>query len=488
MRMSNKRLLFTGLLTLYFSLNALAEMTLIQGNAFYYRGKPIEVHRYLDLFTFESEPVGQGEIPGDGSFRFEIDIPEVGLYLIKIGKVNAHLFIEPGEEYTLVIPEPQEMDRFSPAKDVFVLPEVFEAQSKLNYYITELEKDLNRFTIEHTYLLPTPGQLRRTADSVITTIEQEYQKVEIPYFKAYFHWRMAEFEITTVHTPRSVYKKYFATESPAFDQLSFSHAFAMLYEGYMNPHSVRKFNDSLQSAIARADYESALGWLSSDPLLQREDYRNLVFATELYELGRKREYPLGTVLALTDSVIMNVSEPEIIEIAKNARNLLIYLAPGTPAPDFTFADVVGNHYRISEYKGRHIYVQFFTKFTPETLREMSLMKVLKEGYGTDIAMFSLSTEESLRSLRETSEKHDFDWFFGKLMMPESTVDAYDLRAMPAYFLFDEELNLMQSPAPPPGSRIERTFAKLWEAKHPNKGMPFKLQPPPVDEEDGANAP
>ena len=115
------------------------------------------------------------------------------------------------------------------------------------------------------------------------------------------------------------------------------------------------------------------------------------------------------------------------------------------------------------------------------------MKVLREGYGADIAMFSFSTNESLKRLREIPKKHDFDWFFGKIGSPDKVKEDYDLRAMPQYFFIDEELKIVQHPTPPPGSSIERKFAKIWNEKHPNKAVPFKLQPPVLEESDMGQA-
>ena len=162
---------------------------------------------------------------------------------------------------------------------------------------------------------------------------------------------------------------------------------------------------------------------------------------------------------------------------------MLKLAPGTRAPNFVFADVVGNLYRISEYEGYYIYIQFFDEFNSESLRQMSLMKVLREGYGADIAMFSFSTSESLKRLREIPGKHDFDWFFGKVGSPDQVMEDYELRALPEYFFLDEELKIIKSPTPPPGAKIEKQFAKIWNQKHPNKSVPFKLQPPPIHEDD-----
>lgn len=461
-----------------------ATETLIQGNAFTYRGKEIEIHRYLDLFTFQSEAIVSQDISDDGSFKFTIDVKNTGIFLVKIGKIHAHLFVVPGDQYTLVIPEPSEEDRFNPAKDIFIQPEIFESTERLNYQITKLEHIINSFFIDNTtdsYRLRSGGGIKSLADSLIPDLKQQFADVELPYFQEHMHYRLAEFELNTRHSRSSVYAKYFKDNKPAFDHLSFANAFKIFYNDYMSPRSTLRFSDSVESSINKADLSQLQSYLSSDPFLSQPEFLELLIVTELYELGREKIYPSTIIISLLDQVLESTTSSEISTLVADSKEILLRLAPGTRAPDFVFADVVGNLYRISEYEGSHIYIQFFDEFDSETMHQMSLMKVLREGYGSDIAMFSFSTSESLKRLRDIPSKHDFDWFFGKVGTPDKVVNDYELRAMPEYFFLDDNLNFICSPTPPPGGRIERMFAKVWNEKHPNKMMPFKLQPPTVED-------
>ncbi|MEZ4721245.1 MAG: hypothetical protein R2813_05140 [Flavobacteriales bacterium] len=463
-----------------------AKPTLIQGNAFSYRGQELEIHRYLDLFTFATEKLDSIKIPQDGNFKLTVEVKETDLFVIKIGKVHAHLFVEPGDQYTLVMPEPLEMDRFNPAKDVFVQPEVFEANFRLNYHITELEKAINDFFISGTsssYELRAGGNLRQRADTIFPKIKKEFSSVESPYFQTYMHFRFAEAELATRHSRKSVFENYFQKELAAVRQLSFANAFGLMFNDYMSPKSTLKFSDSLEIAISFGQYQTIQELLKTDWMLERQDFRDLVMVTELHELGSEKRYPLSTILDLLDQCIATSKTEGVVQVAKDSRKSLLKLAPGTRAPEFIFADVLGNLSRISDFEGRYIYIQFFKTFDSETMRQMSMMKVLKEGYGADIAMFSFSTSESLRRLDEIPSKHDFDWYFGKVGHPDRVIDDYDLRAMPQYFYFDKTLNIICNPTPPPGDRIERMFAKIWNEEHPNKPLLFKLQPPEISEEE-----
>lgn len=463
-------------------LTAFSVPTIIQGNAFSYRGQNIEIRQYLDLFTFRTLELANQHIPENGNFKFNIDINKSGLYLAKIGKVHAHLFVSPGDEYTLVIPEPYEEDKYGPAKDIFVMPEIFESKQKLNFEITKIEQELNRFIIDYSYMYKSGGvskAIRKPADSLVSVINKRYTNNTDTYLKKHLHYRLAEFELMIGKSKRVVFQKYLENTAPGFDCLSYSNVFNNFYREAMYPGTPNKYSDDLELAFSQNNFKAIDSIISVDTTLVTEEIHDLLIANQLYLMGAEKIYPLAQIEQLLDSVKVNTKSQNVIMIAQNAQELLMNLAPGTRAPDFRFSDVVGNFYRFDEYEGAMIYVQFFDRFTPEALQEMSLMKVLKKGYGSDIAFFSISLSESPSRLKRIAEEQEFTWFFGSATSANQLREAYDLRALPAYFFIDEEMKFVRSPAPAPGAEIEKAFAKEWQAKHPNKPLLFKLQPPEV---------
>lgn len=480
------QLAITFLMLCLIQLVGFAETTIIQGNGVYYKGKSLEIRKYLDLFTFESAVLSKQVIPSNGNFKLEVNIETTGLYLIKIDKIHAHIHLEPGNQYTIVLEEPEDLDKYNPAKDVFILPDIFESNGQLNHDITEIEKTINRFLIKYSYLYgrSVSGKIQAPADSLTQLLHATYADKNQQYLNDYLHYRLALFNLQTNHSKQKVFDKYFSGREIAYHQLPFAQSFSLFFDeyfSYLNPNSEQRFTELVDFAIKNKSYSKLDESLSRDPYLKRTDFRALLMTTQLYEVGREKKYPLINIIALLDSVIMKTKDDNCRVIAANAEQILNRLAPGTMAPDFQFSDLFGNIFKLSEYQGRYIYIQFFDDFDAETLKEMSLMKVLKEGYGTDIAMFSISVSEPLDRIREISGKHGFNWYFGKAMHPDQSIEEYQIRAYPSYFYINKQLEIITAPAAPPGSKIEKMFAKAWNEEHPNKELLFKLQPPEVKE-------
>lgn len=465
---------------LFFAELACAKQTLIQGNGIEYRNKTLKVHQYVDLFTFTTKEIAETQIGDQGNFKFEIDVAESRLLLITIEEINAHLFVEPGVKYTLLLPQPPMESTYGLGIDPFIQPEVFETGGELNMHITSLEKDLNAFAMASSMAVPNTG--RTKAESFAEEIKLKYKKVTIPYFEEYLKYRMFAFLAANGSAKRNRFKEEFIQLEPSYDQLSYAQALNLVFTNFLSPYSAKAHSDSARLAITSGSYILLDKVIAEKSILKPQRIRELVLITQLHELCEEGVYNEKLIVELLMEAKSQTPFEEHKTLIDNILQKIIYLSPKTQAPNFSFQSVQSQHVELEDYNSNVVYIQFFEKLNPETLRQMSLMKVLKEGYGEDIAMFSLSLTMSPGELKNLSREYDFNWFFGSVENPQMVKRAYELRSYPTYFLIDEDGLLIQSPADVPGARIERKFAEIYENKHPGVNKPFKLQPPEVTDD------
>lgn len=470
-----------ALLVLLFSLqHAFGQKNLVQGNGLEYRNKTLQVLRYSDLFTFTTEEVATCQIGENGNFSVEFSVEEDELMLLKIGRVNAHLFVQPSVKYTIVLPEPPIEDRYNLGIDPFILPEIFETGGDLNLWISALERDFNAFTMASSLAIIESGNAAKQEHD---KIRERYAEIDNEFFQDYFKFRSIQFLAVNGKARSKSLMKTFQEAGINYDQLSFFNAMSILFSDYLSGYSAHEFSDSARYSISNGSYEMLDHTLRKVPELENNQLRELVIITQLFELAKEREYQPMVILGMLEEIHKQTQFREHRTILSNAISRLKYLSVGTKAPNFDFNSVEGDGLDLARYRKRIVYIQFFDQLTPETLRQMSLMKVLKQGYGEDIAMFSLSIGMNASELKNLSTEYNFKWFFGAVSNPEAVRRLYELRSYPTYFLIDENGKFVSSPAPEPGARIERIFAKLYEEKYPGRNKPFKLQPPIVLEKD-----
>ena len=121
-----------------------------------------------------------------------------------------------------------------------------------------------------------------------------------------------------------------------------------------------------------------------------------------------------------------------------------YAGADRTAPDFELADLSGKKVRLSDYRGKTVILNFWTKTCGPCLNEMptiaDLGKILNGR--TDVALLTISTDESADSVRATlkSVLKDPEIPFTVLVDPESDVVAgkFGTRLFPETWIIDPQ--------------------------------------------------
>jgi peroxiredoxin len=118
-----------------------------------------------------------------------------------------------------------------------------------------------------------------------------------------------------------------------------------------------------------------------------------------------------------------------------------YAARDRTAPDFELPDLQGNLVKLSSFRGRTVFLNFWTKTCKPCLEEMpdlgELGKVLQKR--KDMVLVTVSTDESVEDVRDTLKVVlNSDAPFVVLLDPESKVvaDKFGTRLFPETWIID----------------------------------------------------
>jgi thiol-disulfide isomerase/thioredoxin len=126
------------------------------------------------------------------------------------------------------------------------------------------------------------------------------------------------------------------------------------------------------------------------------------------------------------------------------------LAPGQPAPDIDITTAQGKHMKLSDLKGKVVYLGFWATWCRECVGEMITEKKTKEmlvNKPVEFVYVSLEndTTSSLRIARKYKIEGIFHFTEGSWQSEEA--QQYGVQGMPAYFLIDKNGNIA-TPTPP----------------------------------------
>lgn len=124
-----------------------------------------------------------------------------------------------------------------------------------------------------------------------------------------------------------------------------------------------------------------------------------------------------------------------------------------PAPDFTAHDINGKEVKLSDLKGKVVYIDFWATSCAPCVAELPYIKRLQEHYKSneDIVMLYVSFDNNPMALQKFLKEKSFDglhWVDGRSFASEAA-EKYKISGIPRYIVVDREGLLVTADAQRP---------------------------------------
>lgn len=133
------------------------------------------------------------------------------------------------------------------------------------------------------------------------------------------------------------------------------------------------------------------------------------------------------------------------------------------APDFVLKDIHGKQVRLSDFKGKVVYLDFWATNCAPCVAEIPDAKKLSERFkGKDVVFIYVSLDHSTEKLKQFLNTNSFKGIH--LIAPQGfasdIANLYEINAIPHYFLIDKAGNIVNADAPRPSSNPDEIIEKL----------------------------
>ncbi|MCE2440856.1 MAG: TlpA family protein disulfide reductase [Candidatus Latescibacteria bacterium] len=132
--------------------------------------------------------------------------------------------------------------------------------------------------------------------------------------------------------------------------------------------------------------------------------------------------------------------PEYNAAVQAAVDRAMALRPGRPAPDFTLTDLDGQPVSLSQFRGKVVLLDFWASWCGPCIGNLPYIRELKKKT-TDlpVVFVNLSLDSSDAAWRKAIDKHGIKGVHVRSgVWGSGTTSAYNVRAIPAYFLVDPQ--------------------------------------------------
>lgn len=427
----------------------------IQGEAAFAKGKEIRFYLYDELLTENKTLITKTLINESGTFEIEIPLTEIRELIISINTTEGSFFIEPEGDYYIQL--------FCDENLINEINSKYLGNSIniaiLNKDSNELNAKINYFNQYYNYFLyknalPIINMVKQSVyDSLIQIISDKFpiHTDTIDFYSTYVTFRIAEIERMYYNkSMNKLYDKYLNNKYIHYYNPAYMDFFIQFFDDYIYAGSKFITRQLLLNDINFSnDYYKLSDDLGKDPLLINEKIREIVLIKNLANLYNLNEdFNRKNILSLLEKIAQTTKFSEHKKMAENTIYNLTSLQSGSMALDFQFKDIHNNNITLSQYKGKYIFLHFFSLSCEDCIREMMIIKKLHEIYSDKVEFISIMLDFEPTQLYHFVNAHpEFTWKFAHFNNDFSFIDAYKIYNLPLGMFIDDKGHIISYPTP-----------------------------------------
>lgn len=218
---------------------------------------------------------------------------------------------------------------------------------------------------------------------------------------------------------------------------------------YNNRYKAKIADDSTVSEVVKKEMQQKVvneQAKQTMPAKTREYY----FANQLY--SNVKYNSLTTVEKMYADFRKDYNTSAYDSIIERVVGLKRKMAAGQPAMDFAFTTLEGKSMKLSNLKGKVVYLDFWASWCGPCLRELPFAKKVKEHFkDKEVVFLNVSIDEDMNAWKNAVEKHSIGGIHtcepGGWQAPAAKL--YGVQGVPSYYLIDKQGKFAAETSPRP---------------------------------------
>jgi len=389
---------------------------------------------------------------------------------LRIDNVVSELYVQPDFVYGLTFPEAEQSFDYRNGAELTVNVSIIGADStELNNLIFDYQEQYNNLFLPKDNRFLSRAVLFRRVDSLQKICNKRYAKIKNDWFKNYITYSIASVNANLSRGENYLISGYILKKPVLYEHSEYMQFFNACFKGYLNTIASARKGPSLYNIInVRANYDALNAYLKEDRFLKSDSIRELVMMKNLWDFYFSADFSPEAIEQIISQLNLQTKNAAHKKITANMLAYFNKMQVGSPAPDFAAVTAGGTMGTLNTFKGRWVYLNFFSAKNLESLREMPKIAALKKKYGDKVVFISICVDDSMKTYRDylkSNPKFDWPiWYNYNKSLSKTARDNYFVTGTEAYFLISNFGYLAQSPALSPSKGIEYKFNLLFRIR------------------------
>jgi peroxiredoxin len=384
--------------------------------------------------------------------------------------VKAQLYVEPDYVYGIRIPRAETPEHYKNDLELNVKPIIMVSDTtELNNLMFDYEQMYNHFFMPGNGSFISRSLIFKLADSLQLACDKRFEPIKNKYFKSYLKYAIANINASVSRGENYLANAYIKEKPILYNHYEYMLFFNSFFKGYLLSIAAQQKGQSLFNIVnVKYSYKLLNDFASKNWLLKNDTLRELVLIHNLWQFYFSPEFSPEGVKSIVNQLALQTKIKEHQLIIREMQAYFNKLRVNSEAPDFSARTPNGKMASLSSYKGKWVYLNFFSTNNIESLKEMPKILELKKKYGYKVSFISICLDDSLKSYNKflkDNSKYDWPiWFNNEKSLTKTAKQKYSVAGDEAYFLISNQGLLAQSPAISPSAGIEFRFNILFKIK------------------------
>lgn len=463
--------LISILIFLFISTSSIATTT-VKGNASQFKGKELELFTYADYISSKKQDIGFTTIKSSGAFSFNFETTEIKKVYLKIEDKTTSFFVQPGEVYNINLSYSNELNKGRIYDKKLSLNFSFPVPIELNQQIGKFNREFDDFIAENRALFEKRDHSIETKLKAFhLKMLNEFKNSTTTFITDYINYSIASTESSLDvsykktdikkgnNIKANLYLAYLDKKPILYTNPEYINFFKTFFKGEFKTLSLKVEGFDISKAINdKASYTDLMIALSKYPFLENDVFKNLFMLNGLLEISTDKYFTKANIIKILNEVKSTSKFSKHKLIANNIIDRITKkkFGIGSTAPNFELMNKDSESISLNSFKGRPVYINFWTNWSIPSQKEMKIMQVLYKKYKGKIDFISICADNDFNKMTTFLSKNEgYNWTFLHVGKDKKILSNYSVATFPTYVLINDNLKVVKFPAGRPGGTAER---------------------------------
>lgn len=430
-------------------------------------GKEVVLSDFTDYITYNLVKESSDTIDKDGYFELKLQSKNTKPILLNINNLIGKIYVQPNFVYGIYFPVEDSTANHQEGTETTVDISVYGKDStELNALIIDFNKQYNNLFINSTDKYLSPTKINSMLDTFLLSSKKRYEHIKNPYFKNYLEYSFADFFSNTSRSKTLLNKLFIDKKTIQYHNYEYMQFFNAHFKGYLKAYASTKNGGNIYNSInAFADYKDLKNQFKEDKSIANDTLRELLILKGLIDFYYSPDFDKKQVQSVIEQLYRETKVQEHKNISFNILQIINQLQPGAKAPDFVANDKNGQSVNLYNYKGKHVYLNFFSSESETSQKEMQKIIDLKKKFNDKVTFISVCLDDSVKTYKAYLKANPKqDWTILHQTKNSSAKQNYNIKTLSGFFFINPQMQLAQSPALMPSEGIEYKFNALFRPR------------------------